>query len=55
MIKPSDEQIKILAKQLKVPTFSTYQELLLFSTLKEAVFVKLNEVKTAWCCVCQSH
>ena len=28
---------------------------MLFSTLKEAVFVKLNEVKTAWCCVCQSH
>ena len=29
--------------------------MVLFSTLKEAVFVKLNEVKTAWCCVCQSH
>ena len=28
MIKPSDEQIKILAKQLEVPTFSPYQELL---------------------------
>ena len=29
--------------------------MMLFSTLKEAVFVKLNEVKTAWRCVCQSH